>query len=77
MVSPMLYKLTVFGEVHSTDAAMTSLTELFQKHIVTISKVTMFPTTVDTFTFMCIVKINEQMVLSASIGEKINKRLHF
>lgn len=43
MVSPMLYKLTVFGEVRNIDAAMTSLTELFQKHIVTISKVTRFP----------------------------------
>lgn len=40
MVSPMLYKLTVFGEVHNIDAAMTSLTELFQKHIITISETT-------------------------------------
>ncbi|XP_052704649.1 uncharacterized protein LOC128180570 [Crassostrea angulata] len=39
-VSPMLYKLTVFGEVRNIDASMTSLTELFQKHIITISKTT-------------------------------------
>lgn len=39
----MLYKLTVFAEVRNIDASMTSLTELFQKHIITISKVTRFP----------------------------------